>query len=277
MNIYRDGTVQVSTGGTEMGQGLNTKIGQIVADAFAIPIEDVRVMPASTEKIANTSPTAASATTDLNGTAALRACETLRERLAEAAAPHLASTADGIAPSPAHVRFGRAGVFDVRRPGRFLAFRELVRIAYEDRVDLGARGFYATPGVDFNRETGRGNPFLYFTCGAAVSEVEVDRLTGELAVRRVDILIDLGRPLNPAIDRGAGARRVRAGDGLGHDRGAALFRTPASCSRTRPTTTRSRTSNACPPTCGSRSSRARRTRSTCWAARRWASRRSCWA
>jgi xanthine dehydrogenase molybdopterin binding subunit/xanthine dehydrogenase small subunit len=202
VNIYRDGTIQVSTGGTEMGQGLNTKIGQIVADAFAIPIEVVRMMPASTEKVANTSPTAASASTDLNGTAALRACEVLRERLAEAAAPHLASTADGIAPSPAHVRFERDGVFDLRRPGRRMAFRELVRLAYEERVDLGARGFYATPGVDFNRETGRGNPFLYFTGGAAVSEVEIDRLTGELSVSRVDILIDIGRPLNPAIDRG---------------------------------------------------------------------------
>jgi xanthine dehydrogenase molybdopterin binding subunit len=202
VNIYRDGTIQVSTGGTEMGQGLNTKIAQVVADAFALPIAAVRVMPASTEKIPNTSPTAASASTDLNGTAALRACETLRGRLAAAAAAHLAAPAEGIAPSPPHVRFERGEVFDARRPGRRISFRELVCAAYEDRVDLGARGFYATPGVDFNRETGRGNPFLYYTCGAAVSEVEIDRLTGELAVLRVDILIDLGRPLNPAIDRG---------------------------------------------------------------------------
>ena len=91
---------------------------------------------------------------------------------------------------------------DIRRPGSRLEFRELVRLAYEERVDLGARGFYATPGVDFNRETGRGNPFLYFTNGAAVSEVVIDRLTGELTVTRVDILMDLGRSLNPAIDRG---------------------------------------------------------------------------
>ena len=165
-----------------MGQGLNTKIRQLVADAFALPLEAVRVMPTSTEKNNNTSPTAASASTDLNGTAALRACETLRDRLAETAARHFASPADGIAPSPAHVRFERGG--RARRlagPAAGSASRELVRLAYEERVDLGARGFYATPGVDFNRETGRGNPFLYFTNGAAVSEVR-DRPADRRAV-----------------------------------------------------------------------------------------------
>ena len=185
-----------------MGQGLNTKIRQIVAAEFALPLESVRVMPASTEKNNNTSPTAASASTDLNGTAALRAAEILKGRLAEVAARHFASAADGIEASPTHIRFERAAVHDIRRPGSRLDFRELVKLAYEERVDLGARGFYATPGVDFNRETGRGNPFLYFTNGAAVSEVVIDRLTGELTVTRVDILMDLGRSLNPDIDRG---------------------------------------------------------------------------
>ena len=127
----------------------------------------------------------------------------MRDRLAEAAALHFASAADGIEASPAHIRFERGGVLDdPHGPASRLDFRELVRLAYEERVDLGARGFYATPGVDFNRETGRGNPFLYFTNGAAVSEVEIDRLTGELTVTRVDILMDIGRSLNPAIDRG---------------------------------------------------------------------------
>ncbi|HEX3450195.1 MAG TPA: molybdopterin cofactor-binding domain-containing protein, partial [Isosphaeraceae bacterium] len=202
VNVYLDGTIQVSTGGTEMGQGLNTKIRQIVAAEFALPLESVRVMPASTEKNNNTSPTAASASTDLNGTAAARACEIIKGRLAEAAARHFASAAEGIEASATHIRFERAAVHDIRRPGAWLKFRELVKLAYEERVDLGARGFYATPGVDFNRETGRGNPFLYFTNGAAVSEVVIDRLTGELAVTRVDILMDLGRSLNPDIDRG---------------------------------------------------------------------------
>jgi xanthine dehydrogenase large subunit len=202
INVYLDGTIQVSTGGTEMGQGLNTKIRQIVADQLAVPLESVRVMPTSTEKNNNTSPTAASASTDLNGTAALNAAATLKARLAEAAARHFASVADGLEASPTHIRFERAGVYDLRKSGRGLSFAELVKIAYEQRVDLGARGFYKTPGVDFNRETGRGNPFLYFTNGAAVSEVVIDRLTGELSVPRVDILMDLGKPLHPAIDRG---------------------------------------------------------------------------
>jgi xanthine dehydrogenase large subunit len=194
LNIYLDGTIQVSTGGTEMGQGLNTTIRQIVADDLALPT--------STEKNNNTSPTAASASTDLNGTAALDAAAIVKARLAHAAARHFASAADGIEASPTHVRFEQGGVHDIRRPGSRLDFRELVKLAYEERVDLGARGFYKTPGVDFNRETGRGNPFLYFTNGAAVSEVVIDRLTGELTVDRVDILMDLGQSLNPDIDRG---------------------------------------------------------------------------
>jgi xanthine dehydrogenase large subunit len=202
VNLFLDGTVQVSTGGTEMGQGLNTKIQQLVADRFALPFEAVRVMPTSTEKNNNTSPTAASASTDLNGAAALLASDVLRNRLAEVAARHFAAPAEGITASPGHVVFERAGVQDARRPGVRLDFAALVKLAYEERVDLGARGFYATPGIDFNRETGRGNPFRYFTNGAAASEVLVDRLTGEVKVTRVDLLIDIGRSINPAIDRG---------------------------------------------------------------------------
>ncbi len=202
VNIFMDGTIQVSTGGTEMGQGLFTKIGQVVADSFGLPLEAVRVMPTSTEKNHNTSPTAASASTDLNGTAALRACETLKQRLAETAARHLASGNPPTVPSPAEIRFENGIAFHPHRPDRRLPFAEVVRLAYEDRVDLGARGFYATPGIDFDREAGKGTPFLYYTNGAAVSEVLIDRLTGELSVMRVDILLDLGRSINPAIDRG---------------------------------------------------------------------------
>jgi xanthine dehydrogenase large subunit len=202
VNLYLDGTVQVSTGGTEMGQGLNTKIRQLVADQLGLPAGMVQVMPTSTEKNNNTSPTAASASTDLNGAAAVRACEALKERLEKVAARVLAAAEDGLAESPEHVVFAAGGAHDVRRPGRRIAFAELVRLAYEERVDLGARGFYATPGVDFNRETGRGNPFLYFTNGAAVAEVLVDRRSGEVKLTRIDILMDIGRPINPAIDRG---------------------------------------------------------------------------
>ncbi len=202
VNIYLDGTVQVSTGGTEMGQGLNTKIRQLVADEFALPLAAVQVMTTSTEKNNNTSPTAASASTDLNGTAAVRACQILKARLAPIAAALLARPDDGLAAEPERVEFVAGAAIDPRVPGRRVEFRDLVRRAYEDRVDLGARGFYATPGVDFNSETGRGNPFLYYTNGAVVAEVLVDRLTGGVAVTRADILMDLGRPINPALDQG---------------------------------------------------------------------------
>lgn len=202
VNIYLDGTIQVSTGGTEMGQGLNTKIRQLVADQFALPADVVRVMPTSTEKNNNTSPTAASASTDLNGTAAIRACEVLRQGLAAVAAHYFASPAEGIEASPPHVRFENGQVVDSRRPGLALGFRELVGLAYEQRVSLGERGFYATPGVEFNRETGKGNPFLYYTNACAATEVLIDRFTGDVRVPRVDILIDLGQSINPAIDRG---------------------------------------------------------------------------
>jgi xanthine dehydrogenase large subunit len=200
VNVYLDGTVQVSTGGTEMGQGLNIKIAQVVADRLGVPLADVRVMATSTEKNNNTSPTAASASTDLNGMAALRAADAIRERLAGVAAKMLAD--DGIEPAPAAIDFVDGEVIDRRQPTRRTRFRYVVKKAYEDRVDLGARGFYATPGVDFNRETGRGTPFLYYTNGAAVAEVLIDRFTGDIKLERVDLLMDIGQSLNPAIDRG---------------------------------------------------------------------------
>ncbi|MEM6328678.1 MAG: molybdopterin cofactor-binding domain-containing protein [Planctomycetota bacterium] len=202
VNVYTDGTVQVSTGGTEMGQGLHTKIRQLVADDFAVPIDRVRVMPTSTEKSNNTSPTAASAGTDLNGAAALEACRQIRQRLEGYAARLFASPELGLTESPAHVVFADNAVHDRRNPDQQIGFPELCDRARRDRIDLGARGFYATPGVDYNRETGRGNPFLYFTQGAAAAEVKIDRFTGELTVTRADVLIDIGKSINPGVDRG---------------------------------------------------------------------------
>jgi xanthine dehydrogenase large subunit len=202
VNIFTDGSMQVSTGGTEMGQGLNTKIRQLVADQFGLPVEAVVLMPTSTEKNNNTSPTAASASTDLNGTAAVRACEMLRQRMADVAARRLASVEEGLEASSQHVRFEEGQVFDLRKPGVRLPFAQLVSLAYDQRVNLGERGFYATPGVDYNRETGKGNPFLYYTNGAAVSEVVIDRFTGNVKVPRVDLLLDIGQSINPGIDRG---------------------------------------------------------------------------
>ncbi len=202
VNVYTDGTVQVSTGGTEMGQGLNIKIRQLVADEFGLPIESVLVMPTSTEKNNNTSPTAASAGTDLNGAAAVDACRQIKSRLAAFAASRLASLDMGLTESPQHVRFEQAEAHDVRNPSQRVGFADLCSAARRERVDLGARGFYATPGVDYNRETGRGNPFLYFTQGAAAAEIRIDRFTGELTVPRVDLLIDIGRSINPGVDLG---------------------------------------------------------------------------
>jgi xanthine dehydrogenase large subunit len=202
VNLYADGTIQVSTGGTEMGQGLNTKIRQIVADEFGVTPDRVRVMPTSTEKNNNTSATAASASTDLNGAAAANACKQILRRLKRFAADRLADKHEGLVASPRHVRFADNEVYDTRRPDVRLAFGPLCAEARRERVDLGARGFFATPGIDFNRETGRGTPFFYYTQGAAVCEVEIDRFTGELTIPRANLLIDIGRSINPGIDRG---------------------------------------------------------------------------
>jgi xanthine dehydrogenase large subunit len=202
VNVYTDGTVQVSTGGTEMGQGLNVKIRQLVADEFGLPIDRVLVMATSTEKNINTSPTAASAGTDLNGAAAVNACRQIKERLAGYAARRFASVELGLTESPTHVVFEDGWVHDSRHPAQRVEFAEFCAAARRDRIDLGARGFYATPGVDYNRETGRGNPFFYFTQGAAAAEVKIDRFTGELSVPRVDLLMDIGRSINPGVDLG---------------------------------------------------------------------------
>jgi xanthine dehydrogenase large subunit len=185
-----------------MGQGVNTKIRQLVADEFGLAIDRVVVMATSTEKNPNTSPTAASASTDLNGAAAVNACRALKGRLAALAARKLASTELGLTESPECAVFDGGFVYDRRNPEQRIPFAALCREARLERVDLGARGFYATPGVDYNRETGRGNPFLYFTQGAAVAEVEIDRFTGALRVVRVDVLIDIGRSINPGVDMG---------------------------------------------------------------------------
>ncbi len=202
VNVYTDGSVMISTGGTEMGQGLNTRLRQIVADELGVGFDDVIVAATSTDKNNNTSPTAASTGTDLNGAAAVDACRKLRERLAEFAAPLLCDGTSGLAPSAEHVRFANGVVCDSRRPEWQMSFETLVARAYEERINLGERGFYATPGVEYNRETGKGTPFLYFTSAVAASEVEIDRFTGELRVRRVDALMDAGEHINPGIDRG---------------------------------------------------------------------------
>jgi xanthine dehydrogenase large subunit len=177
-------------------------VRQIVAQEMGVKYEQVLMAPTSTDKNINTSPTAASAGTDLNGNAALDACRRIRKRIAQVAAAMLEKKEDGLAADPSSLLFENGEVVDTRQPKRRLIFEEVVRRAYELRVDLGERGFYATPGVDFNRDTGRGTPFLYFTNGVACSEVRIDRFTGEVTVTRTDLIMDAGRMINPGIDRG---------------------------------------------------------------------------
>lgn len=200
--VYKDGTVQVTTGATEMGQGVNTKIRQLVADEFTIDVNSVFVMPTQTDKNNNTSATAASSASDLNGSAAVNACHKIKERLVDCASLFLSSVEAGLTPSPSHIVFENGHIFDMRRPEKRLSFAELVDLAYHERVNLGERGFYATQGIDFSWKTGTGSPFLYFTQGVACSEVLIDRFTGELKVPRVDLLMDVGKSINPGIDRG---------------------------------------------------------------------------
>jgi xanthine dehydrogenase large subunit len=192
VHVYRDGSVLVNHGGTEMGQGLNTKVAQVVAGAFGLPLAHVRVSAADTSKVANTSATAASTGSDLNGKAAEAAALTIRTRLAGLAAAEYGGTPDAV-------------VFEdgvVRANGVAVAFAELVERAYMKRVQLWSDGFYATPKVHWDARTLTGHPFYYFAYGAAVSEVVVDTLTGEWKLVRADLLHDAGQSINPAIDVG---------------------------------------------------------------------------
>jgi xanthine dehydrogenase large subunit len=190
--VYRDGSVQVNHGGTEMGQGLHTKIQQIAAAGLGLDLAQVRVMTTTTDKVPNTSATAASAGTDLNGAAVADACTQLRERLRPVAAGLL-----GVDPSV--VRFADGAVW---AGVAAVPFARVCDAAYLQRVCLFAQGHYRTPDIHYDRATGQGRPFYYYACGAAVSEVEVDGFTGQYRLLRTDILHDVGSSISPVIDRG---------------------------------------------------------------------------
>ncbi len=192
LHIYRDGSVQLNHGGTEMGQGLHIKVLQVVAEELALPIERIAIAATSTGRVPNTSATAASSGSDLNGMAARNAARTLKQRLIAHIASRWQVPIERVAWLPGRVRAGE----------REMVFEELVEDAYLARVPLSATGFYRTPKIHWDRGKGRGRPFLYFACGAAMSEVIVDTLTGEYRVERVDILHDVGDSLNPAVDLG---------------------------------------------------------------------------
>lgn len=190
--IYTDGTVQLNHGGTEMGQGLNTKVAQVVAEVLQIPVEQIQVTATNTGKVPNTSPTAASSGADLNGKAAEIAALTIKERLVEMLCRLHKCTTE-------QVEF-RNGV--VKVPGHHFTFTEIANLAWLNQVPLSATGFYKVPGIHYDRAAGRGQPFYYFSYGAACSEVVIDTLTGEYRLLRTDILHDVGNSLNPALDIG---------------------------------------------------------------------------
>ncbi|MBM3387972.1 MAG: xanthine dehydrogenase molybdopterin binding subunit [Betaproteobacteria bacterium] len=192
VHIYTDGTVLVNHGGTEMGQGLNTKVAQVVAQELGVALHRVRVTATDTHKVANTSATAASTGSDLNGKAAQDAARTLAQRLVQ----HWAQR-EGV--DPQRVRLTDDGLLIAHKR---LSFEEAVAGAYVGRVQLWSDGFYATPGLHWDRNTMTGKPFYYFAYGAAVSEVLLDTLTGESRVVGTDILHDVGASLNPALDIG---------------------------------------------------------------------------
>ena len=199
--VYQDGSVQVNHGGTEMGQGIHTNIAAIAAQELGVKPEQVRVMPTSTDKVPNTSATAASAGTDMNGAAVKNACEILKARLIPAA-QELLKEKCGRESTQWKILFAGGEVFDNAQPRVKLPFAAVVQKAYLARVSLSATGYYATPGIHWDRAAGRGKPFHYFACGAAVTEVEVDGFTGMHRVLRVDILHDAGDSINEGVNRG---------------------------------------------------------------------------
>ncbi|WP_430254484.1 xanthine dehydrogenase molybdopterin binding subunit [Neorhizobium sp. DAR64872/K0K18] len=192
VHVYNDGSIHLNHGGTEMGQGLYTKVAQVVADAFQVDIDRVKITATTTGKVPNTSATAASSGSDLNGMAAYDACRQIKERLVDFACRQWKVDKSEVEFLPNRIRIG----------GDTVPFDTFVKAAYYDRVQLSAAGFYKTPKIHWDRAAGKGHPFYYFAYGACVSEVSIDTLTGEYMMDRTDILHDVGKSLNPAIDIG---------------------------------------------------------------------------
>ena len=220
--IYQDGTVQVNHGATEMGQGVHTNMAMVTAKELGISLKNVRVMPTSTDKVPNTSATAASCGTDLNGMAVKNACDILRERLVPVAAKMLSAKLGREIP-PENILFANDFVFEARslvaesiqmgtqnpalmdaisRGETAIPFAKVVQAAYVQRIGLSATGYYRTPEIHYDRAKGQGRPFHYFALGAAVTEVEVDGFTGMMRILRADLLQDCGNSINPGINIG---------------------------------------------------------------------------
>ena len=192
VHVYQDGSVHLNHGGTEMGQGLFQKVAQVAASRFGIAMEKVKITATDTAKVPNTSATAASSGSDLNGMAVKAACDTIRDRMAEFLAERHQTTADAVAFEGNRVRIGADEI----------SFDEAAKQCYEGRISLSATGFYKTPSLQWDRIKGEGRPFFYFAYGASVTEVVIDRRTGENRILRTDILHDAGASLNPDLDKG---------------------------------------------------------------------------
>ncbi len=202
INIYQDGTVLINHGGVEMGQGLHTKILKIAASELGIDLQYIKTNATNTTKVPNTSATAASSGTDLNGMAVKAGIEKIKVRLQELAATFFNENKNSMQTKSANVTFADNMVFDTKNRQRQISFQELIQIAYLDRISLSATGFYKTPNIHFDRETGKGEPFHYFATGMSVSEVSIDTLTGKVELLRTDILHDAGKSINEKIDIG---------------------------------------------------------------------------
>ncbi len=192
VHVYSDGSIHLNHGGTEMGQGLFTKVAQIVAEEFGVPLHFVRITATNTSKVPNASPTAASSGTDLNGMAAKIAAEAIKERMAAFAAEQWGVAADAVEFRDGRVFAGNAS----------MSFGELAKECRVARVPLSHAGHYKTPGIHWDRAKAQGRPFFYFAYGAACSEVAIDTMTGEMRVLRADLLHDVGASINPALDIG---------------------------------------------------------------------------
>lgn len=192
VHVYQDGSVHLNHGGTEMGQGLFQKVAQVAASRFGISMDQVKITATDTAKVPNTSATAASSGSDLNGMAVQAACDTIRDRMSAHLAERHQTTADAVVFAGDRVRIG----------GDEISFTEAAKQCYEGRISLSATGFYKTPSLKWDRIKGQGRPFFYFAYGASITEVVVDRLTGENRILRTDILHDAGASLNPDLDIG---------------------------------------------------------------------------
>ncbi len=192
VHVYQDGSIHLNHGGTEMGQGLFQKVAQVAASRFGVDLSVVKITATDTGKVPNTSATAASSGTDLNGMAVQAACDTIRDRIADHLAERYQTTIDQIRFAQGQVHIGE----------EVISFAQAAASAYENRVSLSSTGYYKTPEIEWDRIKGRGRPFFYFAYGAAVTEVVIDTLTGENRILRADILHDAGASLNPALDIG---------------------------------------------------------------------------